>query len=143
MVDIPAANPFVLPVTVAESDIDPQGHASNVRIVGWMNRAATVHSDALGWPVERYQRLGGMWVVRRHEITYHRQAMLGDELTCYTWPSAAGKVTAERRHMIVRHADGELVAEGMNVWAFIDIATGRPKRIPPELHVSFDPANFL
>ncbi len=142
MLELPVTNPFALHLTVGDHDIDAQGHASNVAILGWMNQAAWDHSAALGWEVPAYQRIGGWFVVRRHEIDYHHRAMPGDKLIAYTWPSAIGKVSAERRHWIVRPADGALVAEGMNIWAYVDAATGRPKRIPAELLASFDPSRF-
>jgi acyl-CoA thioester hydrolase len=133
---------FIWPVTVQPDDIDAQGHASNVSVVQWMNHAAWEHSKALGWDVEGYRRLGGWFVVRRHEIDYHRPSLAGDLLHCVTWPCGLGKAVAERRHRIVRVADGALVAEGLNIWAYIDAATGRPKRIPDELRDAFDPAKF-
>lgn len=137
------ANAFVWPVTVDASHIDPQNHASNVAIVDWMNTAAWRHSVALGYDTPAYERLGGMWVVRRHEIDYHLPALLGDQLHCVTWPSALGKVTAERRHRIVRVGDGRLIAEGVNLWAWVDRAAARPRRVPPELREAFDAAKFV
>lgn len=142
MIKLPVTQPFALHLTVTESDIDAQGHASNVAILAWMNQAAWEHSANLGWDVAGYQRVGGWFVVRRHEIDYHHRAMLGDKLIAYTWPSAIGKVSAERRHWIVRQADGALVAEGFNIWAYVDATTGKPTRIPQGLRDSFDPARF-
>ena len=136
------ASAFVLPVTVGDHDIDAQNHASNVAVVAWMNLAAWEHSKSLGFDVADYQRVGGMFVVRRHEIDYRAQALLGDELLCYTWPSYAQKATAHRQHRVVRKADGVLVAEGFNIWAFVNIATGRPTRMPAEVTQAFDPAKW-
>jgi acyl-CoA thioester hydrolase len=133
---------FVLARTVEPADIDPQNHASNVAIVGWMNDAAWRHSVAMGFDGPRYRALGGLWVVKRHEIDYHAQAMLGDELLCYTWPSALHKASAQRLHRIVRPADNTVIADGLNTWAWIDAATHRPGRIGPELRQAFDPALF-
>ena len=135
-------NPFTWPVTVRPEDIDGQGHASNVCVVNWMNHAAWEHSKALGWDVDRYKAIGGWFVVRRHEIDYHRPSFASDELHCITWPCALGKAVAERRHRIVRVSDQALIAEGFNIWAFIDAATGRPRRMPDEVRVAFDPAKF-
>lgn len=132
------ANPFTWAVTVAAADVDALGHASNVSVVRWMNDTAWEHSKALGWDVERYRRAGGWFVVRRHEIDYHRPSLLGDALRCMTWLSGMAKVTAERRHRIVRTADGAVIAEGVNLWAYVDARTGRPLRIPAELRAAFD-----
>ena len=142
MIELPVSRAFVIHLTVGQADIDAQGHASNVAILSWMNRAAWEHSDALGWDVPAYQKIGAWFVVRRHEIDYHHRALLGEKLLCYTWPSAIGKVTAERRHYIVRAEGGAMIAEGMNIWAFIDAATHKPKRIPAGVAETFDPKNF-
>lgn len=138
----PVSKPFVLPVTVSESDIDAQGHASNVAILAWMNRAAWQHSRELGWDVEQYRELNAWFVVRRHEIDYHGRALRGDELLCYTWPSGLAKATAEREHLIVRPADDTLIAKGYNLWAFVHAETTRPIRMPREVRTAFDPAKF-
>jgi acyl-CoA thioester hydrolase len=137
------ARAFRLDLTVRPDDIDPQNHASNVAIVGYMNAAAWRHSVALGFGNAEYRSLAGLWVVKRHEIDYHAQAMLGDELICHTWPSGLAKASAERRHRIVRKSDGAVIAEGLNTWAWIDANTHRPARIPPILREAFNPANFL
>src|SRR5690606_17983078 len=74
------ARAFVLPLTVVPEDVDEQGHASNVRILGYMNQAAIAHSDALGYDVARYREVGGIFVVRRHEIDYLASAYEGERL---------------------------------------------------------------
>lgn len=138
---IPAAA-FVWRITVTAEHIDPQNHASNVAIVGFMNDAAWRHSVALGFAMQQYRELDGMWVVKRHEIDYHAQALLGDELLCHTWPSGLAKASAERRHRIMRASDGAVIADGMNVWAYVSAAMGRPARVPDVLRQTFDPRNF-
>ncbi len=139
--DIPV-KAFQLPLTVAEEDIDAQGHVSNVTIVKWMSRAAWEHSRSLGFDLEKYNALGAWFVVRRHEIDYHAPANLGDALVVHTWPTGMGKATAERRHVILRPVDGALIARGLNIWAFIDQRTGRPRRIPQSARDTFDPKRF-
>jgi acyl-CoA thioester hydrolase len=133
---------FEVPMVVLPRDIDAQGIASNVLIVGWMQRAAIAHSSALGFSNARFARLGGMFVVRRHEIDYRSSARLGERLTLRTWPSYMRAATAHRKHEVVR-ADGSRVAHGLNVWAWVDVRTGRPSRMPPEILAAYDPAKFL
>ncbi len=136
------SRPFVLRISVAREHLDAQGHASNVVFLDWMNRAAIEHSAALGFDAA-YRRLGAMFVVRRHEIDYDRPARLGDALLCATWISRVGRATAERRHEIIRAADGARLARGRNVWAYVSAATGRPHRIPPPIVAAFDPRHFV
>src|SRR5579872_3090212 len=139
----PVRNPFVLRFTVTADDIDELDHVSNVRIVHWMNRAAVEHSRSLGFDVKRYRELGGVFVVRRHEIDYLASARLGDELVAFTWPTLFQRSSAERRHEIRRVSDDRVIARGLNLWAYVDFTTGRPTRIPPVLLEAFDPARFV
>jgi acyl-CoA thioester hydrolase len=136
------SNAFAWPVTVSERDIDVQNHASNVAVVDWMNRAAWEHSKQLGFDAADYQKIGGMFVVRRHEIDYRAQAMLGDQLLCWTWPCYAQKATAHRKHRVIRQSDGVVIAEGFNIWAFVSVTTGRPTRMPEPITTAFDPRKW-
>ncbi len=138
----PVSNPFVKSITVQPADIDEQGHVSNVKILEWANEAAIAHSTALGYDVPKYKEIGGIFVVRRHEIDYHAPALLGDELRLFTWPSRRSRLKAERRHEIRRVSDEALIAQVLNVWVYVDTETGRPKRMPPEVREAFDPKNF-
>ncbi len=139
---ISARRPFVVPMVVLPQDIDAQGIANNVQVVAWMNRVAIAHSTALGWTVARYRREGAWFVVRRHEIDYLRSAHLGDRLELRTWPGFMKAATAHRHHEIVRD-NGDVIARGINIWAYVDATTGRPRRMTAEMLGAFDPANYL
>jgi len=136
-----APRAFEIPMVVLPEDIDEQGIASNVNILAWMNRAAIAHSSSLGYDWDRWVALGAMFVVRRHEIDYRTPARQGDRVTLRTWPSFRKAATAHRMHEVVR-ADGALIARGMNVWAYINMVTHKPLRMPPDVLNDFDPALF-
>jgi len=108
-----------------------------------MNDAAIAHSAQLGYNASAYRRLQSMFVVRRHEIDYSRSAREGDQLLCATWPTLMEKATAHRKHEIVRVGDGVRIATGLNIWAYIDAQTGRPRRIHDEVLAAFDPSRFV
>lgn len=137
------SRPFILAVKVLPANIDAQGHASNVAVLSWMNEAAIAHSAHLGYNAPAYRLLRSMFVVRRHEIDYVRPALEGDELFCATWPSRMEKATAHRRHEIVRKSDGLAIATGLNIWAYVDAESGRPRRIHEEILAAFNPAHFV
>lgn len=132
-----ATHHYSFSVHVQPGDIDPQGHVSNVTVLAWMNRAAVEHSAAVGFAAADYRRLGAMFVVKRHEIDYLHPASEADVLRCETWIDRIEKATAVRRHQITRPADNALIARALNVWAFIDAATGRPTRIPASILAAF------
>ncbi|MGD0518491.1 MAG: thioesterase family protein [Thermoguttaceae bacterium] len=119
--------------TVTHDEIDEQGHANNVVFVAWMQAAAIAHTKALGWTSEKYKQLGGGWVARSHTIDYLQPAFVGDRLIVRTWVAEMKKVTSIRRYQIIRESDRQVLAKAETNWAFIDYATGKPRRIPAEI----------
>ena len=127
------AEPHEYRHTVGDDEIDGLDHANNVAYVAWMQSAALDHSNALGWPGERYRRLGQGWVVRSHKIEYHLPALAGEEIVVRTWVATMKKATSLRRYEIVRASDVAVLATAETRWAFVDYATGQPARIPPDV----------
>lgn len=123
-------NPFTLPIVVAPTDIDGQGHVNNVVYLRWMQEAATAHWDSRA-PAELKARVN--WVVTRHEIDYKAPAFLGERLVARTWVGEPSGATWERFIEIRRVADDRLLARGRSIYAALDPASGRPRRVDAEL----------
>lgn len=126
------------PVTVASAQIDRLGHVNNLAYLAWMQAAALAHSAAQGWPPERYQELALAWVVRSHQIKYLQPAYLDDAIVVRTWVAGMKRASSLRNYKILRAADQTLLASAATEWAFIDLANGTLKRIPPELSNAFE-----
>ncbi len=122
---------------VAENDLDELRRVYNVRYLDWLIRAAQDHCRALGWPGERFLALGAAWVVRTHYLRYFRPAFLGDELTVRTWVATMRNASSRRRYRVVRRRDGAVILGGETDWAFIDLTTGKPRRVPDEIAGAF------
>lgn len=129
---------FEFQTHVRPQDIDAYGHANNVVYVQWMQSAAVAHSAAQGWSHEAYLQHGVGWFARRHEIEYLRPALVGEEILVRTWVSTFQKATSERRYEIRRRADDKLLARAATDWAFVDLKSGRPRRILPEVAAAFE-----
>jgi len=129
---------FSLDLAVADEDIDDLGHASNIAFVRWIQRVAIAHSEAVGLGLETYRRLGAVFVVARHEIDYLRPALRGEVLQARTWISSVMAAKVQRATELVRAADGEPVARSLTSWGWVEMASGRPRRIPPEVLVAFE-----
>lgn len=122
---------------VPDDAIDVNRHVNNLAYLRWMQDVATAHSEAQGWPLERYLAAGAGWFVRSHTIEYLRPAFAGDELAVHTWVAGMATRSSPRRYRFVRTADGESVARAETLWVFVDFASGRPVRIPDAVAVSF------
>jgi len=124
-------------VTVGEADLDELGHTNNIQYVRWLQDAAIAHSAHVGLTFERYVALGGVFVVRRHEIDYLRSALRGDELEVRTHVASVMAAKSERKYEIVRLGDETVIVRAQTLWGFVDTSMGRPMRIPEEIYVAF------
>lgn len=69
------------------------------------------------------------WVVRRTTIEVRHFPRYNEPLALATWCSGTGSHWAERRVTIVGQRGGHL--EAASTWVHVDLASGRPTRIPP------------
>ncbi len=128
---------YTIRLKVRRYEVDSFGHVNNAVYLNWMEQCAVEHADSLGLTVERMRELGGVFIVRHHDVTYHRPAQAGDELDVTTRITSLGKVRAVRENTI-RHAHtGELLVEGRTEWAWIRWSDLRPAPIPREVHETF------
>jgi acyl-CoA thioester hydrolase len=127
---------YTLPVVVAPEDIDDLEHASNIAYVRWIQAIAIAHSSAVGLDFDAYKKLGGAFFVRRHEIDYLRPVVRGERLALRTWIDSAMAAKCTRATEISNEG-GTVVCRSMTTWGFVELATGRPTRIPPEIRSAF------
>jgi acyl-CoA thioester hydrolase len=129
---------FTLSIEVGEDDIDMLGHASNIAYLRWVQDVAVAHSAAVGLDMEGYSQLGAVFVVRRHEIDYLRPVVRGERLELRTWIDSAAAAKCKRATDIVRVGGPDVVvARAMTTWGYVELATGRPTRIPDSVRVAF------
>lgn len=125
---------FETRITAQLQDIDQLGHVNNAVWVRWIQDVATEHWNAAAAPAyaEAY-----LWVVTRHEIDYLRPLHEGESVTARTWISPLSKGARSTRHMEFIGEDGKAYVKAATQWALVDIASGRPVRIPREVLAPF------
>lgn len=129
---------FTIPITPVASDIDELGHVSNLVYLRWVLEVAMAHSAARGWDFAAYRALGSAFMVRRHEIDYIAQVTIGQELLASTWVDTWKLASCVRKTELVR--GGQVVARAATTWAMINLASGRPQRIPDDILAAFTAA---
>lgn len=129
----PPAHAHVHAFSVEQGDIDELGHANNVVWVRWVNDAAIAHSRAVGLGPDVYFAMHVIWVVRRHDIEYLLPALPGESLEALTWVATLRGATSLRRTVFRRAVDGKILSRAATTWALLDVATGRPRRVPAEM----------
>jgi acyl-CoA thioester hydrolase len=118
---------FTIQHTVGEQHIDVLGHVGNLVYLGWLLDAAEAHSAAVGLTWDRYRELGGVFVVRRHEVDYLGSAYLHDQLVVRTWIANTTRATSVRDYEVL--CDTRCLIRATTTWAFVSLTTGRPCRI--------------
>ena len=128
------AEPFEITVQVLPGDVeDGMDHVNNIVYVRWVQEVALAHWFAVA-PAQAQASM--TWVVLRHEIDYLRPARPGDAVRARTWIGQAQALRYERHTTIVREA-GMLLARARTLWCPVDLATGRPRRVPAEVRTAF------
>jgi len=122
---------------VAPRDIDLLGHVNNVVWVRYVVELAGAHADALGVGFEATKARGGIWIVRRHDVTYHANVAGGATIRETTWISSL-RGALSLRHARFESEAGVRLVEATTEWAYVDATTLRPRRVPAELRERFD-----
>jgi len=151
----PTGPRFAAHFKVRQYEMDALGHVNNAVYLHYLEQAATEHAYATGYGAEENRALGGGWVARRHEIEYLRPAAGNDVLQVVTWAVEFRGARAFRDYAIYRldHGNapvpadrflapdepppGEPFVTARTVWVWFDLITGRPRRIPQEMHTAF------
>ena len=118
---------------VEAQDIDELGHVNNVRWLAFVGELAGAHAMRRGSDNDTLREQGSIWIVRRHEIDYHRSALPGEAIVEETWVEEMTGARSVRHSRFTREADGALLVSAITTWAFVDSKTQRPRRIPAEM----------
>jgi acyl-CoA thioester hydrolase len=147
---------YVAHFRVRHHEMDALGHVNNAVYLNYLEQAGIEHSAALGYDGERLREFGGLFIARRHEIDYLRPARAGDVLQVVTWIAEQRGAQAVREYVLGRlepQGGGGIPADhflapgfalpaiplvrARTHWAWVGVADGRPRRLPPELRAAF------
>ena len=133
--------PFHQRVVVAPEHLDDFRHTNNVVYLGWLEQVAWRHSQHLGLGFADYERLGAGCVARRHELDYLAPTFAGDVLHLATWIAETdSRLTMWRGYQVIRESDRRTVLRARTLWVCVDLASGRPRRMPAEFTATYHPA---
>lgn len=133
----PPPQAFTMRRTVEWSHLDPAGHVNNANYLAYLETCGVEAVAHFGWPMSRLKEAGIGVVARRYHIEYKQQAVMGDELAVTTYVSDVKRATAVRHYAIRRLSDDALMAQAYAVWVWVDLAAGRPIRVPADFLETF------
>ncbi|MDQ5974366.1 MAG: acyl-CoA thioester hydrolase [Actinomycetota bacterium] len=123
---------FRLQVYRRFSDLDPLGHVNNVVFYDYLQEARVQLLQKLGF----MQVEGFSLVVVKQEMTYRKPLLLSPEpITIESWVNHIGN-SSFTFHYRIHDEVGDLAAVASTVLAAVDLATGRPVRLNPELRAA-------
>lgn len=135
----PPPGVFAIRQRVTWQDLDMTCQVSDATLLGYVETCGFGVIAAHGWPAARMAAEGFAIILRRHQIEHFAAATLDDELEVATYASDVKRATATRHYTIRRARDGALLTRVDTLGVWIDLASGRPIRIPPAFLADFAP----
>ena len=130
---------YTAQVTVRHDELDRFGRVHPAVYLRYLAHAAVEASTAAGYDAAWYAAAGAMWLVRRSSFTLADPARAEDRLAIRTWVEDFRRVRSHRRY-VVPGVDGGHRLDALTDWVYVDAASGRPRRVPPELEAAFGAA---
>lgn len=118
----------------APSDIDENGHVNNVVYLGWAQDLAIAHWQRRAPAADQDAYA---WVALRHEIDYRRALLPGETAAGRTWVSDIAEGPRFERFVRIDGPDGAMCAQVRTIWVLIEKASGKPRRVPPDMVAMF------
>lgn len=116
-------------------DLDDLNHVNNVRYVEWIQEISKNHWQEVTTEEIRKEMV---WVVRNHNISYHKSAVLGDTIQMITYIKSNKGPISTRIVEIKDHKTGQLLVNAHTEWCLLDAKTFRPKRVPESVQKLFE-----
>lgn len=116
-------------------------HVNNAEYVRWIDRLAELATDQAGFTRATMLESNRMWFVARHEIDYRGEAFDGDELHAATWLDSWTRTSVTRLTAIVEAGKPRAICLATTRWAYVDLESRRPTRIPREMRDAFPAAS--
>lgn len=113
-------------------DLDQVHHVNNAVYLAYIEDCALQVRAAYSWPVQRMHSEGIAVIARHHQMQYRQPAVYGDDLAVSTWASDLEHSSADRHTTLTRISDDASIARARTLWAWVDLKTGRPIRIPEQ-----------
>jgi acyl-CoA thioester hydrolase len=124
---------------VTWGDLDMVRRVGDATLLEYVEATGFGVIAAHGWPAARMAAQGFAIILRRHQIANLLPAALDDELEIATWASNVKRASSTRHYTIRRACDGALLTRVDTLGVWVDLASGRPIRIPHDFLADFAP----
>lgn len=119
---------YDLEFAVRYGEIGENGVTTLAALGNWLQEAAGLSADTLGFGESDLLRYGVTWILTRLVLRIDRLPRAGERLRVHTWPSTADKL-AHRGYEIF-DAEGRLIVSGGSAWTVMDLGDRSMTAIP-------------
>jgi medium-chain acyl-[acyl-carrier-protein] hydrolase len=102
-------------------------------IINYFQDCSTFQSEDMNRGLAFLQAKNRVWLLNSWHLKLFHPIRLGDLIEIGTWPYAFRGFYGYR-NFIMKGESEEVLAVANSIWVYIDTATGRPTRIPPDLN---------
>lgn len=122
-------------VRVRHDELDAFGRAYPSAYLRHLAQVAIDASADAGFDARWYDAARAQWLVRRTTFAVARPWRADQELHVHTWVEDFRRVRSRRCYEVTQ--DGTPALTASTDWVFVDVATGRPRRVPEEMEARF------
>jgi acyl-CoA thioester hydrolase len=132
--------PLVSRLRVRSCDVDSFGHVNNAVYLQYCEGARNDFLLTRGLTFADFRKWNAGPVLTRALLDFHAPAITDDELVIHGDLQVEGRIRFRIDHRIERTNDGVLVCRATLDFAFVELTTGRPCRIPEDFRSAFAPS---
>ncbi len=117
---------------VRYSEVDSDQDLTILGLIDYFQDCSTFQSEDLGIGVDYLNEHQLGWVVVSYHVTIERLPRLGEHIRIQTFPYNLKGMFGSRNYAMVDD-DGNRIACADSLWVLVDLATGKPTRIPADI----------
>ena len=124
------ANASDVAFTVRSYEAGIANHVTLPTLCNYMQEAAGINADNLGWGIRTLQDEGLTWMLSRLKVSVTRYVPWGETVTVRTWPSGMkGRLIAKRCFQGFDEKGAELF-RASSEWLYVDMAAQKIAKLP-------------
>ncbi len=124
---------------VRHVECDANGSLYPAHVLRYMQEAAMDASTAAGYSVAWYDAHGRMWLIRATDLTLLHPVRSDDRVIIKTWVADFRRVRSRRAYEIHNAESGQVVAQAITDWVYLDMTTLRPTTVTEAMVAGFWP----
>ena len=125
---MPVIESYSYPIRSYHTDV--HGRLFTHQLLNFLQDAAHLHADGLGFGHEQLVNDDLLWVLSRLSIDIQRLPLNGQEVEVQTWVKSIRGSISEREFCVKRA--GDTIINASSVWVCLSGKTHKPARLPPE-----------